>query len=487
MINLTKRMLLFFLAFLFIQYSTIFAIPENPEYEMNNFVWSISTALSNRQEEIIVPEHFKMYPDKIINAIDIAFDNVPYGEIAVKGIYVSTEKIKFTYIKNAPIFTLTSLEDLKEIKTYTSRLGMTEYLLAFNTQIKIDDLKLFLGADPINVYSNEKLQISTYNKNSISDSMRTNLVWNYPTVYHIEIVEPNQYLVNLTIDKYVAKETARINPGMKIRDKVRAVNDILVSNYSYDLNSTSVKKHYPTALIEDKKGVCSAYAMLAFKMLDALNVPCLLVEGMSTDQTGQFQEHMWVLVKDENNLWYHFDPTFNDPIPDKKGRVLEDYLWLNDQQLSKDHTWIYTDYSFDKNNNTYQQLKKMYNPQVVLQINSPYVYINSISTLLDNSNMNVTPILIGDSTYIPVRTLAEIYGASVEWDGTRNRVTIYYKNKTIVLTIDDNNIMHNNKQRTISNKPVIYEGRTLLPLRDVMELLGKQVDWKDETKQITIH
>lgn len=486
MLNLSKRMLLFFLAFLFIQYSTIFAIPENPEYEMNNFVWSISTALSNRQEEIPVPEHFKIYPDQIINAIGSAFSNNPYGEIAVKGIFVSTEKIRFSYMKDAPIFTLTSLEDLKEIKTYTSRLGMQEYLLAFDKTIKVDDLKLFLGGDPINIYSNEKLQISTYNKDSISSSMKTNLTWTYPTVYHIEIVDPNEYLVNLTIDKYVAQQTARINPGMKVKDKVRAVNDILVSNYSYDLDSTSVKKHYPTALIEDKKGVCSAYAMLAFKMLDALNVPCLLIEGMSTDQTGQFQEHMWVLVKDENNMWYHFDPTFNDPIPDKKGRVLEDYLWLNDQQLSQDHTWIYTDYSFNQNNAMYSQIQKMYNPQVVLQINSPYMHINSISTLLDSSNKNVTPILIGDTTYIPIRTLAEIYGASVEWDGTKNRVIIHHKNKIIVLTIDDNNILYNNKQKTISNKPVIYEGRTLLPLRDVMEMLGKQVDWNGETKQITI-
>ncbi len=34
--------------------------------------------------------------------------------------------------------------------------------------------------------------------------------------------------------------------------------------------------------------------------------------------------------------WYHLDTMFDDPVPDKQGRVMYSYLNMSDEQLSKD-------------------------------------------------------------------------------------------------------------------------------------------------------
>lgn len=54
--------------------------------------------------------------------------------------------------------------------------------------------------------------------------------------------------------------------------------------------------------------------------------------------TGNGQAHAWNLVNIENK-WYHLDTTFDDPVPDKAGRVTYSYFNMSDEQLSKDHDW----------------------------------------------------------------------------------------------------------------------------------------------------
>ena len=49
-----------------------------------------------------------------------------------------------------------------------------------------------------------------------------------------------------------------------------------------------------------------------------------------------------------------------------------------------------------------------------------------------------------------------------------------------------NVLVDGNKVEFADQKPVIIEGRTLVPIRAVMEALGKQVGWDDETNQVTV-
>lgn len=73
---------------------------------------------------------------------------------------------------------------------------------------------------------------------------------------------------------------------------------------------------------------------------------------------------------------------------------------------------------------------------------------------------------------VPVRAIAEALGAEVKWDGASRKVTIVRGGRELVLTIDNPKATINGKTFTMDTRPVIRQGRTMVPLRFVGELLG---------------
>lgn len=37
--------------------------------------------------------------------------------------------------------------------------------------------------------------------------------------------------------------------------------------------------------------------------------------------------------------WYHMDTTWDDPTPDRKGKVSHSYYLLSDDEMARDHIW----------------------------------------------------------------------------------------------------------------------------------------------------
>jgi hypothetical protein len=118
-------------------------------------------------------------------------------------------------------------------------------------------------------------------------------------------------------------------------------------------------------------------------------------------------------------------------------------------------------------------------------IGKPYVYINGIMV-----KMEVAPFIKDGRTFVPVRYVAEPFGAQVIWNGTERKATLIHK-KFIELwignpqaTVDGTAIYIDPTNTSIV--PFIMEGRTLLPLRFVSEAFGATVNWDSITKKVTI-
>ncbi|MGI6344776.1 MAG: MBG domain-containing protein [Bacillota bacterium] len=93
-------------------------------------------------------------------------------------------------------------------------------------------------------------------------------------------------------------------------------------------------------------------------------------------------------------------------------------------------------------------------------------------------------------TFMPLRMLEE-YGVSLGWDGVTRTVTVAYRGKTVVLVVDSTDAVIDGVERAIIGAsgrqlaPVLMEGRTMLPLRFVSEVLGFRVHW-DPSHLITV-
>ena len=84
-----------------------------------------------------------------------------------------------------------------------------------------------------------------------------------------------------------------------------------------------------------------------------------------------------------------------------------------------------------------------------------------------------------DRTLVPVRFIAESFGAKVGWDGNTQTVTVESAGKTITLVIDSKKMTVGSETVELDVPAQTINDRTLIPLRAIVEALGKQVFWDE--------
>ena len=117
------------------------------------------------------------------------------------------------------------------------------------------------------------------------------------------------------------------------------------------------------------------------------------------------------------------------------------------------------------------------------------IQITNSTIYLNNQKMEFsTPtILFNDRTMVPMRELFEKLGADVEWYGDTQSITATTATKKITMQIDNYKVTANNLEMPIDAPPVLYLERTMVPLRFVSEQLNLQVEWKEESNSILLN
>ncbi|MCL2201021.1 MAG: copper amine oxidase N-terminal domain-containing protein [Oscillospiraceae bacterium] len=96
------------------------------------------------------------------------------------------------------------------------------------------------------------------------------------------------------------------------------------------------------------------------------------------------------------------------------------------------------------------------------------------------------PVIVESRTLIPLREVFEFLGFEVEWCQTDQRVTLTRYDTTVVLTIGSGIFAINGVSRTLDVSAQIISGRTMLPLRAVLESVGYGLSWDDESRVVGI-
>ncbi|MDD6035531.1 MAG: transglutaminase domain-containing protein [Lachnospiraceae bacterium] len=115
-------------------------------------------------------------------------------------------------------------------------------------------------------------------------------------------------------------------------EAVKALHDYLVLNLKYD-ETYQAASHTPEGVMKNHVAVCEGYARTMQLLLKLAGIDSKIVVG-----TAGGGAHAWNLVKLDDE-WYHVDVTWDDPIPDKEGRVRYIYFLKDDEYMSATHVW----------------------------------------------------------------------------------------------------------------------------------------------------
>ncbi len=118
---------------------------------------------------------------------------------------------------------------------------------------------------------------------------------------------------------------------------------------------------------------------------------------------------------------------------------------------------------------------------VKLTIGAKTGYVNGTAKALD-----AAPIIRNARTMLPVRFVAEAFGAEVGWDGKTSTVTVKAAGTTIEIVIGKATAKVNGTEITLDSPAFIESNRTYLPVRFVAENLGATVLWDGATSTATL-
>lgn len=137
------------------------------------------------------------------------------------------------------------------------------------------------------------------------------------------------------------------------------------------------------------------------------------------------------------------------------------------------------------NTPTNNQNLKSKNNEISFVIGEKNMKVNDETEEIDPGRDTV-PVIESGRTLLPVRTIIEKVGGKVYWDGDKRKVKIKYNLIEIELTIDKKDAYINGIKRDLDVAPIIINGRTMLPIRFIAENLGLSVEWYDEEKKVKI-
>lgn len=118
--------------------------------------------------------------------------------------------------------------------------------------------------------------------------------------------------------------------------------------------------------------------------------------------------------------------------------------------------------------------------------------VGSTTMLIDGRAMTLdcSPIIVAGRTLLPIRPVIEALGGQTVWDPAQREVDISVDEHSIRLWIGNAMALVDGVSRQIDANaavtPLISGGRTMLPLRFVVESVGASVKWDPTTRRVTI-
>lgn len=110
------------------------------------------------------------------------------------------------------------------------------------------------------------------------------------------------------------------------------------------------------------------------------------------------------------------------------------------------------------------------------------IYVNDEILQCDTA-----PFIKDGRTMVPMRKIFEALNANVDWDGSTQTITATKDAAQIVLQINNSTMYNNGIEETLDVAPIIVDSSTFVPIRAVAQSLKAFVNWFDHTQTVYIN
>ena len=122
--------------------------------------------------------------------------------------------------------------------------------------------------------------------------------------------------------------------------------------------------------------------------------------------------------------------------------------------------------------------------RISLTVNEPYISVNGVKSPIDSEG--TTPVIKNGRTLLPIACVIRAMGGSVQWTGSTKTVDMSLAGKTLSVRIGLGSMWDSTGNYPLDPAPEIIGGRTMVPLRAVVEYFGAEVLWDNAAKTATI-
>ncbi|MFD3258064.1 copper amine oxidase N-terminal domain-containing protein [Paenibacillus lentus] len=114
---------------------------------------------------------------------------------------------------------------------------------------------------------------------------------------------------------------------------------------------------------------------------------------------------------------------------------------------------------------------------------------NRVVVLLNGKYLNTVagtgadPFIENGRSMIPLRALADGFGFEVNWDQSDKKIILNKNDKSILMQVGKSEMLVDGEKVNLENAvPMVKNGVTFLPVRQLAEILDVKVDWNNTTR-----
>jgi hypothetical protein len=135
------------------------------------------------------------------------------------------------------------------------------------------------------------------------------------------------------------------------------------------------------------------------------------------------------------------------------------------------------------------KLKTAFTTVIAVLMLGTTCFAQDINVSINGNVVNFTgqkPVIVNGRTLIPLRGVFDSMGYTIGWNGNTKTVTLTKGSDTIVVNIGESRYYLNDKAFDTDVPAEIINGSAMLPLRAIGDATGSEILWDNETKLATI-